>query len=285
MASGNLSENLRPLLQPYNDRWRRGRKLMHKLTVPSAADSYQTVQDYESRKLLVHLLDKPQEYDKALESYAAGVAFRIGFGRSVETGEEPEVKRIIQVNHNLERVASPGAYLVDSFPSLMVLPEIIASFKEEGRRLHEEELSLFRKLQDDVKRDMKNGSATRSFTRTFIENRDDYQLFDGEGAYVIGTLFEAGSGTTAAAMMSFCLAMCHCPEWQKRMQDEIDTRVGDRMPGFDDMPNLPTVRAVIKEVLRWRPVTAGGFPHQLTKDDEYNGYFFKKGTICHPNQW
>ncbi len=54
---------------------------------------------------------------------------------------------------------------------------------------------------------------------------------------------------------------------------------------FDDMPVLFSVRAVVKEVLRWRPVTAGGVPHQLVKDDVYERYFFPAGTVVHTNQW
>ncbi|KAL4878052.1 cytochrome P450 [Aspergillus karnatakaensis] len=285
MASGILSRELRPLLLPYNDRWRRGRRLMHQLTMPVAADSYQPVQDYESKKLLVSLLQDPAGYEKWFEQYASGVILRVGFGKWLESADQ--IERIIRVNHNLERVASPGAYLVDSFPILAHLPEFLAPFKREGRRLHEEELGLFRELQADVRNELQRGTKAylKSFTRTFLENQEIYRLSDDEGAYVIGTLFEAGSGTTAAAMMSFCLAMCHFPDWQKKMQDELDIHVGSRMPEFTDIPNLPTVRAVIKEVLRWRPVTAGGFPHQLTTDDEYEGYFFKNGTIFHPNQW
>jgi hypothetical protein len=42
------------------------------------------------------------------------------------------------------------------------------------------------------------------------------------------------------------------------MWDELDKVVGDRMPEFEDVPRLPTCQAVIKEVLRWRPVTSGG---------------------------
>ena len=85
---------------------------------------------------------------------------------------------------------------------------------------------------------------------------------------VVGTMFGAGSGTSAAAMMSFVLAMVHHPKWQKKVQDEVDEQVGnDRMPEFSDMPKLPTVRAFVKEVLRWRPVTAGGIPHMSVEDD------------------
>lgn len=253
--------------------------------MPAAAESYQDVQDYESKKMLASLIESPQKYEKWFERYASGVVFRIGFGKWVETGEEPEVKRILQVVHNVEKVASPGAYLVDTLPILNVLPEAIAGFKKEGRKLHEEELSLFRQLQNEVRADVAKGSKAQSFTRTFLENQNSFQLTDDEGAYAIGVMFEAGSGTTSAAMMSFCLAMCHFPEWQKKMQEELDCQLGERIPQFSDIPNLPTVRAVIKEVMRWRPVTAGGFPHQLTKDDEYDGYRFEEGTIFHPNQW
>jgi cytochrome P450 len=112
-----------------------------------------------------------------------------------------------------------------------------------------------------VQNRMLDGKCGDCFSKKLLLDRDQFQLSDNEGAYVIGTLFEAGAGTTSAAMMSFCLPMCHYPDWQRRTQKEVDEVVGSsRMPNFDDIPSLPTVRAVIKEVLRWRPVTAGGIP-------------------------
>jgi cytochrome P450 len=45
------------------------------------------------------------------------------------------------------------------------------------------------------------------------------------------------------------------PDVMRKAQHEIDTVVGGgRLPTFDDAPNLPYVRAIVKEVLRWRPV-------------------------------
>ena len=49
------------------------------------------------------------------------------------------------------------------------------------------------------------------------------------------------------------------PETQKRAQEELDMIVGRaRVPTFADMANLPYVRAMVKEVVRWRPVTPLG---------------------------
>ena len=75
------------------------------------------------------------------------------------------------------------------------------------------------------------------------------------------------------------------PEWQKPMWEEVDRVYGDRIPEFEDIPELLTIRAVIKEVLRWRLVTAGGVPYLLTREDANNGVFLGAGTILHANPW
>jgi cytochrome P450 len=291
MAAVLLSSNLRPLLLPYNDLWRAGRKVMHHLTMHSAAISYGSVQLEESLRMLYDLMRKPAEYEAWFERYAAGLMLRIAFGKRLLTGEEIYVKRILSVVHTLERVASPGAYLVDTLTWLMYLPDFMAPFKREGKRLHREELDLFRSLQDDVRKEMANGKLKEeNFTSRFLSEQEKWGLSDDEGAYVIGTLFEAGSGTTAAAMMNFLLAMIRHPSSLAALQKELDEVVGgERLPGFEDMENLPRVRAVVKETLRWRPVTAGGVPHRLTKDDIYEidgkKYFLRAGSNVHANQW
>ncbi|KAH7412820.1 cytochrome P450 [Cadophora sp. MPI-SDFR-AT-0126] len=287
MAAVLVSDNLRPLFLPYNDVWRRGRKVMHNLTMVSAATSYQPIQEQESLRALRDLIDVPEKYETWFERYAGGLMMRIAFGKMVVTGEEKVLKRILRVVHTVERVASPGAYLVDIVRSLMYLPKFLAPFKREARKLHAEELDLFRGLQNDVRKSKDGGE---NFTSKFLDGQEKSGLSDDEGAYVVGTLFEAGAGTTSAALMSFLLAMIVHPDVMRKLQEEVDTCVGtERMPTFDDMGKLPRVRAVVKETLRWRPVTAGGVPHQLVKDDTYEldgkKYFLKAGSNVHANQW
>lgn len=258
---------------------------MHQLTMPAVAAMYEPAQILESTKLLFRLLRNPAAYQEIFEQYSGGLIFRIGYGKELVTGKEPQLLRILQVNHNLERIASPGAYLVDTIPALKYLPSCVAPFKREAARLHAEEYSLFHELLEDVRQAVQQGNAPPSFARQFVLEQEKFSLSDDEGAYVLGTLFEAGSGTTAAAMMSFCLAMTLYPEWQDLACKEIDDVCGEQIPTFRNIPQLPMVRAVIKEVLRWRPVTAGGVPHQLTRDDVYNGFFLPRGSVVHANQW
>ena len=52
--------------------------------------------------------------------------------------------------------------------------------------------------------------------------------------------------------MTFILAMLKNPEVQRKAQEEIDSVVGnDRLPSFEDREQLPYVRAVCTEVLRY----------------------------------
>jgi hypothetical protein len=88
-------------------------------------------------------------------------------------------------------------------------------------------------------------------------------------------------------MMSFMLCSTLHPDKYQKLCDEIDKNIpSDRLPSFPDLPNLPYLRAFVKENLRWRPVTAGGVPHKITtKDDIYDGYLIKKNSVIHAVQW
>jgi len=54
--------------------------------------------------------------------------------------------------------------------------------------------------------------------------------------------------------------LCY-PDVQRRAQEELDLVVGnDRLPGPEDREHLPYINAIVKETMRWQPVTPlGGF--------------------------
>lgn len=95
---------------------------MHLVTNTTVANSYHPTQELESTRMLWDLIRATNEYEVWFERYASGLIFRLAFGKTVETGREPLVQQILETVHTVERVASPGAYLVDSFPFLMHLP-------------------------------------------------------------------------------------------------------------------------------------------------------------------
>ncbi len=64
---------------------------------------------------------------------------------------------------------------------------------------------------------------------------------------------------TVPTLSTFLLCMMLFPEVQRKAQAEIDAIVGgDRLPRIADRDALPYVGAILKEVLRWRPVVPMG---------------------------
>ncbi|KAH9038272.1 cytochrome P450 [Lactarius hengduanensis] len=88
------------------------------------------------------------------------------------------------------------------------------------------------------------------------------------------------SRATVSALQTFILAMTLYPEVQRKAQAEIDQVVGNsRLPDFSDEGALPYVQAVLKEVLRWHPVTPLGVPHRWIVSDIYEGYYIPAGSM------
>lgn len=87
-------------------------------------------------------------------------------------------------------------------------------------------------------------------------------------------------------MNNFLLAMTQNPQVVRKAQEELDRVVGSkRMPTWADEKNLPYIRAMIKETLRWRPLNQFGMSHATSEDDWYEGYFIPKGSIVTISWW
>ncbi|KAK7464215.1 hypothetical protein VKT23_006381 [Stygiomarasmius scandens] len=111
-------------------------------------------------------------------------------------------------------------------------------------------------------------------------------MSDQECAWLAGILYSAGHETTTTTMCWFILSMVLYPKYQIEAQKELDKVVGyARLPSLSDLPHLPYIQAILKEVLRWRPAAPLAAPHVSTEDDFYDGYFIPKGSMVIPNVW
>jgi cytochrome P450 len=76
-------------------------------------------------------------------------------------------------------------------------------------------------------------------------------------AFAIKTILT--SAQASSTLLVFLLAMVLHPEVQAKAQADIDRVIGkDRLPNFDDRLKLPYVDAILRETLRWHPVTPMG---------------------------
>ncbi|KAI0072587.1 cytochrome P450 [Panus rudis PR-1116 ss-1] len=287
MAGEILTGGIFIAFSRYGDLWRRLRRAAHEGFNVRAVQTYQPLQEKESVRLVHHLLTEPENWDTHLKRSTASTVLCAVYGwESIGKDGDAIVEYINNSTYRLVRACLPGAYLVEIFPSMMYLPEWLAKWKREGYAAHREDSVMFQSLMDDVEKKKDAGELPPCFAGTLIEEEQKYDLTKKEAAWLAGSMFGAGAETTAAALAVFMLAMTLYPEVMKKAQREIDSVVGrGRMPTFADHDNLPYIVALVKEVVRWRPVAPLGLPRRSTRDDWYNGYFIPAGTLILANSW
>ncbi|KAI0672430.1 cytochrome P450 [Trametes maxima] len=285
VAGEILSDNMRGLMLPYGEGWRKWRKVLHSGFHSRRADTYNDIQALESVVLLHDLLTDPAPFERHLQRFAASVATFVAYGRRVNSVDEWIVKENMAAMDYLTSVNIPGKYLVESWPWLLKLPRSLQWFRREPEEHRQRDIALLTHLLEDVKKRMADGTIPDCLTSQTVSNQSKNGMSDLDIAYTVSSPFGAGIETTAGTLCVFFLAMVHFPEVMQKAQRELDDVVGqDRMPGYEDRDRLPYVKALINETLRWRPIAVlGGTPHAVTADDEYNGTFIPKGSTVFAN--
>ncbi|KAI0844809.1 cytochrome P450 [Daldinia vernicosa] len=289
MGGELLSGGMRGLMAPYGAFWRRWRKLLHSGFMNRQSLTYRPIQSLESKVLMHDLLQTPKAFRKHLERYAASVIVTVTYGRRVENVDtDIVVRRNGESMDRLTQVNIPGKYKVERYPVLKYIPSIFAPWKAQVLKQRQKDIQLYTELMAEVKDRNDKGTLPTCFAKHLLEEQENLGMSDLEIAYTAGSPFGAGVETSAGSLASFLLACVKFgPRFIPRAQEELDKVVGnDRLPTFEDLPQLPYVRAVASETLRWRPVAVlGGTPHASTADDVYKGMFIPKGSTIIAPLW
>ncbi|KAJ7146890.1 cytochrome P450 [Mycena epipterygia] len=241
--------------------------------------------------LLRRLLHTPDEFRTHIKQMAGEFIMSVAYGIDVLPDNDPYIELAEQMVQSGVQAAIPGRFLVDSIPMLKHVPDWLpgAGFK----RLAKEWKNLGQVLKEvpfaEVKRQLVSGTAPHSFAAKSLQTLSEAGATYYDEDTIKSTsasMYAAGSDTTVTALSTFILAMLANPDAQKKAQMEIYEVIGpERLPDFNDEKSLPYVSALVKEVLRWRPVTPIAIPHYLAVEDEYRGYRLPAGSIIIGNVW
>ncbi|KAM5370218.1 hypothetical protein ACJZ2D_008621 [Fusarium nematophilum] len=288
LAQEVASGNSRQLFMPYGPDWRSLRKHSHALLNQNSSRKYQPVQDFESKVVLRDLLEEPGQYYTISRRYSTSVIMLVAYGRRIPSFQDPLITKIFGVLGHVGLAMAPGAFAVESFPSLAALPEfLLGNWRSLGQKWFVEDSKVYLDLWNTLKKKTDEGTAADCFCKDFyISDPKKHGINDLLAAYTCGGLIEAGSETTATTINNWYLAMTLYPEEMRKGQEELDRVVGpDRLPTWDDEKDLPFLRAMIKETLRWRPVNKYGMYHASTQDDWYEDHFIPKDSVVVLNWW
>ncbi|KAI1384373.1 cytochrome P450 [Hypoxylon trugodes] len=267
-----------------NDTWKRQRKLCQQLMAVSARGS---LHDYptKERDRFIYLLSRDSsQYREYIEQFTSRTVSRLSWG-------SPHPAHILRTTtFGLLETISPSGALPNVISWLMHVPTFMSPWKQKEKARHELEADLLKGNVQYVHDRIDEGNAEPSFIHTFINSLSDESKKDkwgdeSEATYVVGQMAIAGALTIGSPIQSFILAMLHYPDWLRKLQKEIDEVCEGRCPEWDDRERLPMLRAVVKEVIRWRPPVPTGIPHAIEKSDVYNGYFIPAGATIHALEW
>ncbi|KIJ62827.1 hypothetical protein HYDPIDRAFT_29977 [Hydnomerulius pinastri MD-312] len=279
-------------LLPYGNKWRLHRKMFHVALNKDATLEYKTMQLQKVQQLLENMINTPKQYDKHFKTMSAAIIMAVTYGYDVAPRHDPFVTKIERFMELFLAVLTPErAALLSFVPILQHIPSWSPGGKYK-RRAGECRALAYDVLNDPVafvKKKMAAGTAEKSLVR------DLYDKEIGETANpdleedvkaVAATVFLGGAETTDSTLLVFLLAMILNPDVQAKAQEEIDRVVGtQRLPNFEDRPDLPYVEGVYLETLRWRPVVPMALPHMTSVSDVYEGMYIPKGAFVLVNIW
>ncbi|PBP21807.1 cytochrome P450, partial [Diplocarpon rosae] len=274
-------------------KWSVCRKLLHNSLKTSMLPVYKPRQEAEAMIFLAGVFANTEFWSKAIDRFAASVVFSLAYGRRIDNLDS----KVLQTRKRLFAIASsclaPGAYLVESLPFLLHLPDCLSKWKEYPRRTGQEAAEFDISLVDSVQKELREKAreVPVSLTKNMLAHQEKGEarietLSERHFAALPATLYGAGFDTTAATIHSAILALLVHPRVQRAARAEIDAVVGrERTPTFEDQAKLPYIDALIKETMRWRPAAVFGLPHTLSEDDVYDGYRFARGTTFWATAW
>ncbi|KAH7214259.1 cytochrome P450 [Fusarium oxysporum] len=267
-------------------------KLVHQqLGTKTAASRFRDVQDVESRRLLLRILETPEKLLTHIKTEASAIILKMTYGYSLEPHKpDPLALLIEQMMHNFSLAFVPMSWPVDILPVLRYYPETLPgmSFKRIARDWNANMRMVVDVPYDFVKKQITKQSNRPSYASSLIKQHDGD--VDEETEAVIkqtaAVMYAGGADTTVSSIRGFVLAMLLFPEVQRKAQQEIVSIVGaERLPQFEDRDHLPYVDALIKETLRWIPVTPMGVVHTADDDIHYKDFVIPKGASLLPATW
>ncbi|KAF5315496.1 hypothetical protein D9619_007173 [Psilocybe cf. subviscida] len=273
---------------PYGPRWRRQRRLFDQMFSRKVASlSYRPQQSRKINDMLYDLLTCPEDFRDHVKTMSAAIVMSTAYGYDVKPKGDHFVKIAEEAIERIALAVVPGAALVNAMPIMKHLPSWFpgAGFQKIASDTKKLTIQMRQEPFKHAKKKMEAGTPADCIVSKLLpscktnEEVGDLQEF-------AAMIYAAGADTTTVSMNSFIYAMAVFPEVQRKAQQEIDKVIGrERFPTFEDWESLPYTEAIMREILRWKPVLPLGVAHRVTEDDIYKGYLIPKGALILVNVW
>ncbi|WCJ35823.1 cytochrome P450 family 78 subfamily A polypeptide 10 [Euphorbia peplus] len=133
----------------------------------------------------------------------------------------------------------------------------------------------------------RNCENSGDFVDVLLNLEEENKLNDSDLIAVLWEMIFRGTDTVAILLEWILARMVKHPDIQAKAQSEIETVVGsDRSVSDSDLPNLPYLRAIVKETLRMHPPgPLLSWARLAIHDTQIGPHFIPAGTTAMVNMW
>ncbi|XP_030526040.1 3,9-dihydroxypterocarpan 6A-monooxygenase [Rhodamnia argentea] len=268
------------IMAPYGDYWRFMKKLcMTRLLAVPQLESFLDVREEEVERLVRSVIEsarggKVSDLSKELTTFTNNVICRMVMSTrcSGTANDAKEINKLLKACLELAGKLSVGDVLG---------PLRWFDFSGNGKKL-EAALGEFDRIVERIMKEHEekliSGAVTerKDLMDILLETHNDptaeMKITRKDMKSFILDLFMAGTDTSSAAMQWAMAELINLPEAFKKLRDEINSVVGPtRLVRESDIPNLPYLRAVIRETLRLHP-SAPIIIRECREDCSVNSY-------------
>ena len=247
------------------------RKIFANVLTSKMCNSYLRIQEGEALDTIWRIKQDSDSFADEIHRYSLSVARSMAFGKRVQSFSDPFAVEVKKLMEHFSDAMRPGKYLFESVPLLRRLPRSMQPWLPELEHMRDYENSFALRNYDaalkDAEKHPERPCIARSIRKEMIE--ESGQVNDLQAATICMEVLGAGSDTTANSLLFVVMACLLHPEVQRKAHEELDRVIGqDRLPTWADEPNLPYIRAIIKEQHRWKtiapmstqPTSSSGLP-------------------------
>jgi cytochrome P450 len=252
LAKYVVPDNTHVAFMKYDKTWRRGRSMIMNFLKDEELERLMPIQDAESTQMVWEILQEPEKYHSHVMRQFCAVILASVYG---QRGQLKRTEEFFTIQGEWAGLLDPGAFPpLDVLPWLKYVPSIMTpwpGWRNRAADLRSRQGGLYKELFDEARRKIELGKGKETFVWRMLEKQEKEGFSNTELVYIAAFLIEAGSDTTANALLVFMLAMAAYPDIQSRAQAEVDSIfTSEIMPQgvHFESKNLPYLQAVYWEV-------------------------------------
>lgn len=266
------------LVMQYGVKWRLFRRLVQNyFNEARCQQEHVSIVEAEAVQMMHDLMAEPKDLMLHPKRFSNSIIMSLVFGIRTPSVNTKHMLQLYDVMEKWSVIMETGATPpVDIFGFLKLVPEsLFGNWRKRSLDVNKMMGGLYAGIVERVRKRREAGNRTTSMLDNVLDamaapgngNDNGLTLNENELNFLGGVLIEGGSDTSSSILLAFVQAMIKYPHVQQRAQAEIDALLGaekssiERSPRWEDYAQLPYVAQIVKETMRWRPVTPLGFPH------------------------